>query len=289
MISAANYASILLQAGQVEQAVHWLQLALAHGSPAFMAHLVPELAASPHPQVRAPSHRRPSEESRMLLHIPDVLSADQVADFRRRLDAADWTDGRETVGHLGAQAKHNQQLPEASPLRRELGEIILVALARHPLFFSAALPLKYLPPRFNRYSGGGTYGFHVDGAVMNPANGEQLRSDISCTLFLSAPDEYEGGELIISDTYGEHEVKLPAGDLIVYPSSSLHQVRPVTRGARVASFFWVQSMVRDDVQRRLLWEMDGAIERLRQTGGDAEAVLQLTGVYHNLLRRWSEV
>lgn len=126
----------------------------------------------------------------MLLHIPDILSADQVADFRRRLDAADWTDGRETVGHLGAQAKHNQQLPEASPLRRELGEVILVALARHPLFFSAALPLKYLPPRFNRYSGGGTYGFHVDGAVMNLANGEQLRSDISCTLFLSAPDEY---------------------------------------------------------------------------------------------------
>lgn len=225
----------------------------------------------------------------MLLHIPDILSADQVADFRRRLDASDWTDGRETVGHLGAQAKYNQQLPEASPLRRELGEIILVALARHPLFFSAALPLKYLPPRFNRYSGGGTYGFHVDGAVMNLANGEQLRSDISCTLFLSAPDEYEGGELIISDTYGEHEVKLPAGDLIVYPSSSLHQVRPVTRGARVASFFWVQSMVRDDVQRRLLWEMDGSIERLRQTGGDAEAILQLTGVYHNLLRRWSEV
>lgn len=225
----------------------------------------------------------------MLLHIPDILSAGQVADIRRRLDAADWTDGRETVGHLGAQAKHNQQLPEASPLRRELGETILVALARHPLFFSAALPLKYLPPRFNRYSGGGTYGFHVDGAVMNLANGEQLRSDISCTLFLSDPDEYDGGELIISDTYGEHEVKLPAGDLVVYPSSSLHKVNPVTRGARVASFFWVQSMVRDDVQRRLLWEMDTSIERLRQTDGDADAVLQLTGVYHNLLRRWSEV
>ncbi|OCK48869.1 Fe2+-dependent dioxygenase [Stenotrophomonas maltophilia] len=225
----------------------------------------------------------------MLLHIPDVLSPQDVAQARRQLDAADWTDGRETVGSQGAMVKHNLQLPDASPLKAELGRDVLAALSRSPLFFAAALPLKILPPRFNRYSGGGTYGFHVDGAVMNLANGEQLRSDISCTLFLSAPDEYEGGELIISDTYGEHEVKLPAGDLIVYPSSSLHQVRPVTAGARVASFFWVQSMIRDDVQRRLLWEMDGSIERLRQTGGDAEAVLQLTGVYHNLLRRWSEV
>ena len=225
----------------------------------------------------------------MLLHIPDVLSPQDVAQARRRLDAADWTDGRETVGAQGAMVKHNLQLPDASLLKAELGRDLLAALSRSPLFFAAALPLKILPPRFNRYSGGGTYGFHVDGAVMNLANGEQLRSDISCTLFLSDPDEYEGGELIISDTYGEHEVKLPAGDLIVYPSSSLHQVRPVTRGARVASFFWVQSMIRDDVQRRLLWEMDGSIERLRQTGGDAEAVLQLTGVYHNLLRRWSEV
>ncbi|HHA2820529.1 Fe2+-dependent dioxygenase [Stenotrophomonas maltophilia] len=225
----------------------------------------------------------------MLLHIPDVLSPQDVAQARRRLDAADWTDGRETVGAQGAMVKHNQQLPDALPLKAELGRDVLAALSRSPLFFAAALPLKILPPRFNRYSGGGTYGFHVDGAVMNLANGEQLRSDISCTLFLSDPDEYEGGELIISDTYGEHEVKLPAGDLVVYPSSSLHKVNPVTCGARVASFFWVQSMIRDDVQRRLLWEMDGSIERLRQTGGDAEAVLQLTGVYHNLLRRWSEV
>lgn len=225
----------------------------------------------------------------MLLHIPDVLSPQDVAQARRRLDAADWTDGRETVGTQGAMVKHNQQLADTSPLKAELGRDVLAALSRSPLFFAAALPLKILPPRFNRYTGGGTYGFHVDGAVMNLGNGEQLRSDISCTLFLSDPDEYEGGELIISDTYGEHEVKLPAGDLIVYPSSSLHQVRPVTCGARVASFFWVQSMIRDDVQRRLLWEMDSSIERLRQTGGDAEAVLQLTGVYHNLLRRWSEV
>lgn len=225
----------------------------------------------------------------MLLHIPQVLSSDDVARLRQQLDAADWADGRETVGAQGARVKHNQQLPDASPLKAELGSTVLAALQRHPLFFAAALPLKILPPRFNRYAGGGTYGFHVDGAVMNLAHGEQLRSDISCTLFLSAPEDYDGGELVISDTYGEHEVKLPAGDLIVYPSSSLHQVTPVTRGARVASFFWVQSMIRDDAQRRLLWEMDTSIERLRQSGADTGAVLQLTGVYHNLLRRWSEV
>ncbi len=225
----------------------------------------------------------------MLLHIPNVLVPEEVSQIRQQLDAAQWADGRETVGAQGAQVKHNEQLPDASALKAELGQGVLAALRRSPLFFAATLPLKILPPRFNRYSGGGTYGFHVDGAMMHLAHGEQLRSDISCTLFLSAPEEYDGGELVISDTYGEHEVKLPAGDLIVYPSSSLHQVNPVTRGARVASFFWVQSMVRDDVQRRLLWEMDTSIERLRQTGGDAGAVLQLTGVYHNLLRRWSEV
>jgi len=225
----------------------------------------------------------------MLLHIPEVLTRDQVAGFRRKLEQADWTDGRETVGHLGAQVKRNEQLPESSPLRRELGEAILTALAKHPLFFSAALPLKYLPPRFNRYAGGGAYGFHVDGAVMDLGQGEQLRSDLSCTLFLCDPEEYDGGELVVSDTYGEHEVKLPAGDLVLYPSSSLHQVTPVTRGARLAAFFWVQSMVRDDGQRRLLFELDSSIERLRRGGADAAAVLQLTGIYHNLLRQWSEV
>ena len=225
----------------------------------------------------------------MLLHIPEVLDRQQLAGIRTRLEAAQWTDGRETVGHLGAQAKRNQQLPEDSPLKRELGEIILSALVRNPLFFSAALPLKYLPPRFNRYADGGTYGFHVDGAVMNLAQGEQLRSDLSCTLFLNEPEDYEGGELVISDTYGEHAVKLPAGDLILYPSSSLHQVTPVTRGARLASFFWVQSMIRDDGQRRMLFEMDQSIETLRRGDADAAAVLQLTGVYHNLLRRWAEV
>ena len=224
----------------------------------------------------------------MLLHIPNVLDRDQIAGMRRKLEAADWTDGRETVGALGAQVKRNLQLPDASPLKRELGETLLVALAKNPRFFSAALPLKYLPPRFNRYTGGGSYGFHVDGALMNLAQGEQLRSDVSCTVFLSDPHEYDGGELVVADTYGEHEVKLPAGDAIVYPSSSLHRVAPVTRGARVASFFWVQSMVRDDANRRMLFELDASIERLRASGADAEAVLQLTGLYHNLLRRWAE-
>ena len=224
----------------------------------------------------------------MLLHIPNVLSRDQVAQLRRTLDAADWVDGRETVGAQGAQVKRNEQLPDASPLRRQLGETVLAALARHPLWHAAALPLRILPPRFNRYRGGGHYGFHVDGAVMGLPNGEQLRSDVSCTLYLSDPEEYDGGELVVSDTYGEHEVKLPAGDAIVYPSSSLHRVAPVTRGARVASFFWVQSLVRDDGRRRLLLELDRSIQRLRQTGADAEAVLRLTGIYHNLLRQWAE-
>lgn len=224
----------------------------------------------------------------MLLHVPAVLTPAQVAEMRTALDAAEWTDGRQTVGVQGAQVKRNLQLPEASPLRADLGRQILAALSRNPLFFAAALPLKTLPPRFNRYQGGGEYGFHVDGAVMR-ADGElQVRSDLSCTLFLSGPDEYEGGELVISDTYGEHGVKLQAGDLILYPSSSLHRVTPVTRGARVAAFFWIQSMVRDGEQRRMLFEMDTAIEALRRSQADNAAVLQLTGVYHNLLRRWAE-
>jgi PKHD-type hydroxylase len=224
----------------------------------------------------------------MLLHIPDVLTADQVALMRQRLDAADWTDGRETVGAQGARVKRNRQLPDASPLREELAREVLKALAINPLYHAATLPLRTLPPRFNRYEGGGEYGFHVDGAVMALPNGEQLRSDISCTLFLAEPEAYDGGELIVSDTYGEHEIKLPAGDLIVYPSSSLHRVLPVTRGARVAAFFWVQSLIRDDARRRMLFELDTSIQTLTRTGADAAAVLQLTGVYHNLLRQWAE-
>lgn len=224
----------------------------------------------------------------MLLHIPDVLSPEQVTQMRAALDAADWTDGRETVGAQGARVKRNRQLPDASPLRRQLGKLVLAALAASPLYHAATLPLRTLPPRFNRYEGGGHYGFHVDGAVMALSDEAQLRSDISCTLFLSEPDDYDGGELIVNDTYGEHEVKLPAGDLIVYPSSSLHRVTPVTRGTRLAAFFWVQSLIRDDSRRRLLFELDSSIQALTRTGADAAALLQLTGVYHNLLRQWAE-
>lgn len=224
----------------------------------------------------------------MLLHIPNVLDRAQVTRMRAALDGATWTDGRETVGPQGAKVKRNQQLPETSPLRRELGREVLDALARHPLFHAAVLPQRVLPPRFNRYEGGGHYGSHVDGAVMALPDGGQLRSDVSCTLFLSEPGDYDGGELIINDLYGEHEVKLPAGDAIVYPSSSLHRVEPVTRGARMAAFLWAQSLVRDDGQRQLLLELDNSIQRLTQSGADADALLQLIGVYHNLLRRWSE-
>jgi PKHD-type hydroxylase len=224
----------------------------------------------------------------MLLHVPTVLSHAQVARMRDMLDTADWTDGRETVGLQGAQVKHNQQLPNASPLRTELGNIVLAALAEQPLYHSAALPLRTMHPRFNRYAGGGQYGFHIDGAVMGLPAGCHLRSDISCTLFLSEPDSYDGGELIVSDTYGEHEIKLPAGDLIVYPSSSLHRVQPVTRGTRLAAFFWVQSMIRDDGQRRLLYELDTSVQMLTHAGADADALLKLTGIYHNLLRQWAE-
>ena len=229
----------------------------------------------------------------MLLHVPGVLDRDTLVGVRAALDEAAWTDGRETVGPQGAGVKRNLQLPDASPLRQELGQVVTSALAASPLYFAAALPLRTLPPRFNRYQGGGTYGLHVDGAVMTPAAppgqvAATMRTDISCTLFLSEPEDYDGGELVIHDTYGTHDVKLPAGDLILYPSSSLHMVQPVTSGARLAAFFWIQSMIRDDAQRRMLFEMDTAIQALTNNGADAAAVLQLTGVYHNLLRRWAE-
>ena len=224
----------------------------------------------------------------MLLHIEKVLEAAAVARMRAHLDAAEWTDGRETVGPQGARVKRNQQLPDASPLRKELGREVLAACARHPEFHAATLPVKILPPRFNRYANGGNYGAHVDGAVMALADGSQLRSDIACTVFLVEPDDYDGGELVVEDTYGEHEVKLPAGDAIVYPASSLHRVEPVTRGARVAAFFWIQSLVRDEAQRRTLLQLDTAIRRLAAGAAEADAVKQLTGVYHNLLRQWAE-
>ncbi len=224
----------------------------------------------------------------MLLHIPGILTTTQAARMRQRLEAAQWTDGRETVGAQGAQVKHNQQLPDASPLRAELAGEILAALAANPLYHSAVLPAKTMPPRFNRYQGGGEYGMHVDGAAMSLGGGEWLRSDVSCTLFLSDPDSYDGGELIVNDSYGEHEVKLPAGDLVVYPSDSLHRVEPVTRGTRFAAFFWGQSLVRDARQRRTLLELDGSIQQLTASGAERDPLLRLTGVYHNLLRQWAE-
>ncbi|AXK71422.1 Fe2+-dependent dioxygenase [Lysobacter sp. TY2-98] len=226
----------------------------------------------------------------MLLHVPGVLDGDTLAQMRRALVEADWTDGRATVGPQGAQVKRNEQLPDTSPLRQRLAALVLDAVSRNPLFHAATLPARIFPPRFNRYRGGGEYGFHVDGAVMSVdgAPSQPIRSDISCTLFLNEPEDYDGGELIIHDTYGEHEVKLAAGDAIVYPSSSLHRVTPVTRGERLASFFWIQSLVRDDSQRRTLFELDSSIQTLTATGADRESLLRLTGIYHNLLRRWAE-
>jgi PKHD-type hydroxylase len=226
----------------------------------------------------------------MMLHIPEVLSRDQVAHIRRRLDEADWVDGRATVGTQGAKVKQNRQLPETSPVAKELGQIVLDALAGNPLFFSAALPLLTCPPLFNSYAGGEHYGNHIDGAMRRiPATGQWLRTDVSSTLFLCDPEEYDGGELIVEDAYGVHEVKLPAGDLILYPSTSVHRVEPVTRGARVCSFFWTQSMVRDDGRRSLLLELDRNIQSLRARLGDCDEMVGLTGHYHNLLRQWSDV
>ena len=226
----------------------------------------------------------------MMLHIPEVLTRDQVTRMRIALDSADWTDGRATVGPQGAQVKQNRQLPETSPLAVELGGVILASLARHALYISAALPGRTVPPLFNSYTGGEHYGAHVDGAVRAvPGSALPLRTDLSCTLFLADPEEYDGGELVVMDTYGTHEVKLPAGDMILYPSSSVHKVEPVTRGVRVCSFFWVQSMVRDDARRAMLTEMDQTIQRLRQRIGDVDEVISLTSQYHNLLRMWAEV
>jgi PKHD-type hydroxylase len=226
----------------------------------------------------------------MLLHIPGVLTADQVAEARAKLDQAEWVDGRVTAGHQSARVKYNQQLPEAHPVAEEVGDVILTALQRHPLFVAAALPLRVFPPLFNRYSGGDSFGSHVDNSIRQiSGTGYRIRTDLSATLFLSAPEEYDGGELMVEDTYGVHSVKLPAGHLVLYPSTSLHHVRPVTRGVRVASFFWIQSLVRDDGERTLLFDLDTAIQRISQDLPDHVSALQLTGVYHNLLRRWAEL
>ncbi|MBP6896079.1 MAG: Fe2+-dependent dioxygenase [Gammaproteobacteria bacterium] len=226
----------------------------------------------------------------MMVHVPEVLNPEQVRQLRAALDAAEWIDGRDSAGPQGARVKNNRQLSEQSPVAQELGGVIREALARHPQFFSAALPLRVVPPMFNRYEGGETYGLHVDGSVRSlPGGGGQLRTDLSCTLFLCDPQDYDGGELEVVDTYGTHEVKLPAGDLVLYPSSSLHRVQPVTRGARVCSFFWLQSMVRDDARRGLLFELDQNIQSLRARLGETDETVALTGTYHNLLRMWAEV
>ena len=228
----------------------------------------------------------------MLQVIPQIFSKDKVRELRARLDGAEWVDGRVTAGHQSAQAKKNAQIPEEHPIAREVGEQILQVLGRHPLFRSSALPLKVFPPLFNRYAGGQTFGTHVDNSIRtHHATGGRIRTDLSCTLFFSEPDEYDGGELVIEDTYGSKSVKLPAGDMILYPSTSLHHVMPVTRGARVASFFWLQSMIRQDAHRTLLFDLDSAIQRITLSTEPAvqESVVQLTGVYHNLLRQWAEL
>lgn len=226
----------------------------------------------------------------MLFQIRQVLSAEQVAHARDRLASAPWVDGKVTAGHQSARVKDNQQLAERDPVAVELGDLILGALQRHPHFMSAALPRHIFPPLFNRYAGGQSFGQHVDNAIRQvPGTPHRIRTDLSCTLFLAEPADYDGGELVIEDTYGTREVKLPAGDLVLYPATSLHHVRPVTRGARVSSFFWVQSLVRSDVDRALLFDLDTAIRALPQTPEAQPPAVKLTGVYHNLLRRWAEI
>jgi PKHD-type hydroxylase len=226
----------------------------------------------------------------MLLQVPEVLSAAEVAQCRQMMETADWVDGRVTAGHQSALTKDNLQLPEDHPAARKMGDLILAALQRNQLFMAAALPLKVFPPLFNRYQVGQAFGTHIDNAIRQ-ARGtpHRVRTDLSATLFLSQPDEYDGGELLVEDTYGVHNVKLPAGHLILYPASSLHHVRPVTRGERLASFFWVQSMVRDDGQRTLLFDLDMAIQGISQEMPDHRSAVQLTGIYHNLVRRWADV
>ncbi|WP_343624706.1 Fe2+-dependent dioxygenase [Roseateles puraquae] len=226
----------------------------------------------------------------MLLKIPQILDADGVARARALLAAAPWSDGRSTAGRQAAQVKNNEQLSPGSDQHRELQALVLQALDRHPLFFSATLPKRVLPPQFNRYGGAtNTYGNHVDQAVRYlPGGTQRVRTDISCTLFLSDPADYDGGDLVIDTTFGEQRVKLAAGDMVVYPGTSVHRVEPVTRGARLASFFWIESMVRGDEQRRLLYEMDMSLMALRTELGETPELVQLTGTYHNLLRMWAD-
>jgi PKHD-type hydroxylase len=226
----------------------------------------------------------------MLVHISEVLTPEEAAAARASLETADWVDGRVTAGYQSARAKDNLQLPEDHPLARELRERIVIALERNPLFMGAALPLRIFPPLFNRYEGGHSFGTHVDNAIRQvPGTAHRIRTDLSATLFLTPPEDYDGGELMVEDTYGTQSVKLPAGHLVLYPSTSLHHVRPVTGGARISSFFWIQSMIRDDGQRTLLFDLDMAIQRIAAEAPDHPTAVQLTGVYHNLIRMWAEV
>lgn len=227
----------------------------------------------------------------MLLHVPSVLTKAQVAELRARIDQAPWIDGNETSGHQSALAKKNLQVPEADPIGQQASRMVAEALSRNPLFLSAALPHTVFPPLFSRYVGGEAFGLHVDNGVRISGDGKiRIRTDLSATLFLAEPETYAGGELVVEDTYGAHEVKLPAGDMILYPSSSLHQVAPVTAGRREVSFFWIQSLVREDAKRALLFDMDLGIQRAAQALGQGDAsVVSLTGAYHNLLRMWSEL
>jgi PKHD-type hydroxylase len=226
----------------------------------------------------------------MLLHVPGILQPEQVEHARRLLGNAEWVDGRATAGYQSARTKNNMQLRTDSPLAQELGDMILKALERNALFITAALPLRVFPPLFNRYQAGESFGTHVDNAVRQiPGTNHSVRTDLSATLFLNEPGEYDGGELVVEDLYGVHRVKLPAGHLILYPASSLHHVTPVTRGARVASFFWIQSMVKDDAERTLLFDLDMATQQVNRDLPDHRAGVQLTNIYHNLLRRWADV
>ena len=227
----------------------------------------------------------------MLVAIPHALDAQQLQQVRTRLDAAGdaWVDGRVSAGYQGAPVKHNEQIDERAAVAAECQSVILGALERHPLFISAVLPNEVYPPMFNRYGEGMSFGAHVDGSVrIHPHTGRKLRTDVSATLFLNEPGEYDGGELVVHDAFGAHRVKLAAGDMVVYPATSLHEVTPITRGRRLASFFWIQSLVRDDARRSTLFDLDNAIQRLNQAGADALARRGLVGVYHNLMRQWSD-
>ena len=226
----------------------------------------------------------------MLFHVPEIFSKDETASWKERLDSADWVDGRATAGIQSARVKQNLQLDEGCELARELGNRIIEVLQQNALFVAAALPLHVFPPLFNRYQPGDEFGNHVDNSVRQvTGTAHRIRTDLSATLYFSEPDDYDGGELVVEDTYGVHQVKLPAGDMVLYPSTSLHRVLPIERGARVSSFFWIQSMVRDDSCRSLLFDLDTAIQRLNRDVPGHPAPLQLTGVYHNLVRRWAEL